>query len=192
MAYAQRPARNVHPLGLVNKSGVWYLAAAADRESARVYRAGRISAASLLNEGFQRPPGFDLPAFWRAWSAEFEASLPRMPVVLRVSPEAFTILPEVFGAAAGPALAAAGPPDGDGWRTLMLTFEHEQAAAFRLAGFGDVVEVVSPVSVRNQMVTTAQGTIRRHRGQHQPARHRDPLANLPSQDTSVPRRGRAR
>ncbi|MGH2364569.1 MAG: helix-turn-helix transcriptional regulator [Chloroflexota bacterium] len=166
MAYGQGPERIVHPLGLVNKSGVWYLVAVADSESVRVYRVGRISAARLLNEQFQRPPGFDLPVFWRAWSAEFEASLPRIPVVLRVSPEAFTILPELFGDAAGPAMAAAGPPECDGSRTLTLTFEHEKAAAFRLAGFGDTVEVVSPGSVRNQIVAIAHGTIRRYDLQH--------------------------
>lgn len=147
----------------MNKSGVWYLVAVAGPDSVRVYRAGRITAADLLDQPFDRPPNFDLAEFWRAWSADFEASLPRIPVVLRVSPEGIRVLPELFGDAAGPAIAASGPPDSEGWRTLSLTFEHEKAAASRLAGLADMVEVVSPASVRNRILANAQRTIQRYR-----------------------------
>ena len=171
IAYAGRASRVVQPLGLVNKSGVWYLVAIADRESPRAYRAGRITSAEMLDEHFQRPPEFELPEFWRAWSAEFEAFLPRIPVHLRASPTAFSILPELFGDAAEPAMAAAAPPDSEGWRTLTLTFEHENAAAFRLAGFGDMVEVLAPEPVRNQILSTAQGTMRLYGRLQEPADH---------------------
>lgn len=36
-----------------------------------------------------------------------------------------------------------GPGDARGWRIVMLTFEHALAAAHRLAGFGDLIEVLS-------------------------------------------------
>ena len=100
--------------------------------------------ARALAEPFERPAGFELAAFWRQWSAEFEASRPRLPVTLRASPRALSILGEVFGQAAGPALAAALPPDEHGWRVLTLSFEHERAAVHRLAGFADQVEVLAP------------------------------------------------
>jgi predicted DNA-binding transcriptional regulator YafY len=159
--------RVVEPLGLVNKAGLWYLVAAPagrvhDRSGVRVFRVARIASARPLAEAFERPAGFDLAAFWRQWSAEFEASRPRLPVTLRASPRALAILGEVFGQAAGPALAAALPPDEHGWRVLTLSFEHERAAAHRLAGFGDQVEVLAPPSVRAGLVATARQILGRY------------------------------
>jgi len=71
----------------------------------------------------------------------------------------------VFGDAVLPALAAAGPVgERRGWRAVTLTFEHEHAAAARLAGFGDGIEVVTPASVRDLLVANARGTLRRYGG----------------------------
>jgi predicted DNA-binding transcriptional regulator YafY len=161
-------ARAVGPLGLVNKAGTWYLVASGTdgRGGAtgdpRVFRAGRISGAVVLAEPFPRPPGFGLAEFWARWSAGFEASRPRIQVRLRASPGAVAALPEVYGPAAGPALAAALPPGADGWRVVTLSFEHEVAAAYRLAGFGDQVEVLSPAPLRDRLVRTARQLLRRY------------------------------
>jgi predicted DNA-binding transcriptional regulator YafY len=159
--------RVVGPLGLVNKAGLWYLVAAPvgrghDQPGVRVFRVARIASARPLAGPFERPADFELAAFWRQWSAEFEASRPRLPVTLRASPRALAILGEVFGQAAGPALAAALPPDEHGWRVLTLSFEHERAAAHRLAGFGDQVEVLAPPSVRAGLVATAHRILGRY------------------------------
>jgi WYL domain len=67
------------------------------------------------------------------------------------------VFPEIFGDAVREAVSAALPPDEHGWRELILSFEHEQAAAYRLAGFGAQVEVVSPAAVREQLLATARG-----------------------------------
>ena len=157
---ADREPRVVGPLGLVNKAGTWYLVA--EGGSARVFRAGRVSAARVLAEPFERPADFELAAFWARWSAEFEASRPRLQVRLAASPGALAAFGEVFGAAAGPALEAAGPPGQDGWRVLTLSFEHERAAVHRLAGFGDQVEVLDPPSVRAMLLATAREILGRY------------------------------
>ena len=159
--------RVVGPLGLVNKAGLWYLVAAPaggvhHRSGVRAFRVARITSARVLAEPFERPAGFELAAFWRQWSAEFEASRPRLPVALRASPRALAAFGEIFGQAAGPALAAALPPDEDGWRVVTLSFEHERAAVGRLAGFADQVEVLTPSSVRAGLVATAQRILRRY------------------------------
>ncbi len=152
--------RVVGPLGLVNKAGTWYLVAsplhAAGPPGPRVFRAARITSARVLAEPFERPDGFELADFWSRWSAEFAASRPRIQVTLRASPAALAVFPEIFGQAAGPALEAALPAGEDGWRVVTLSFEHELAAAYRLAGFGDRVEVLTPSSVRARLVTTAR------------------------------------
>jgi predicted DNA-binding transcriptional regulator YafY len=154
--------RLVGPLGLVNKAGNWYLVAQAGDGDPRVFRAGRIASAVVLAEPFPRPPGFELAGFWTRWSAEFEASRPRIQVTLRASPAALAAFPEIFGAAAGAALAAAPPPGADSWREVTLSFEHEVAAAYRLAGFGDQVEVLSPLPVRDRLLRTARQILSRY------------------------------
>jgi predicted DNA-binding transcriptional regulator YafY len=159
----QAEPRVVAPLGLVNKAGIWYLVASPEGSpTARVFRAGRIASVRVLAGPFQRPPGFELAAFWRRWSAEFEASRPRLPVTVRASPRALAAFGEVFGQSAGPALEAALPPDEHGWRVVTLSFEHEQAAAHRLAGFGDEVEVLTPPAVRARLVATARQILGRY------------------------------
>jgi predicted DNA-binding transcriptional regulator YafY len=156
--------RVVSPLGLVNKAGVWYLVASgAERDGdPAVFRAGRVIAARVLPESFLRPPGFDLAAFWAEWSASFQASRPKVEVRLRASPGALAAFPEVFGDPVRPALGAAGPADAAGFREVTLTFEHETAAATRLAGFGGQVEVLSPASVRTRLVATARELLDRY------------------------------
>lgn len=168
--HGEEDRRVLAPLGLVNKAGTWYLVAspgqaadtAADTPTIRVFRAGRVTSVRVLTEPFERPAGFDLAAFWERWSADFAASRPKLQVGLRASPAALAAFPEVFGQAAGPALETALPADEHGWRVVTLSFEHETAAAHRLAGFGDQVEVLTPASVRTKLVTTARQILRRY------------------------------
>jgi predicted DNA-binding transcriptional regulator YafY len=177
-----REPRVVGPLGLVNKAGTWYLVAhcaahpgagagpgdgagpgaGAGTGDIRVFRAGRVSAVRVLAEPAGRPDGFELAAFWARWSAEFEASRPRLEVRLTASPGALAAFDEVFGAAAAPALDAAEPPGQDGWRVVTLSFEHERAAVHRLAGFGDQVEILDPPSVRAELLATAREILGRY------------------------------
>jgi predicted DNA-binding transcriptional regulator YafY len=128
----------------------------------RVYRAGRVSAVRVLAEPVERPAGFELAAFWARWSAEFEASRPRLEVRLAASPDALSAFGEVFGPAAAPALEAATPLGPDGWRVVTLSFEHERAAVHRLAGFGDQVEVLDPPAVRSALLATAREILGRY------------------------------
>jgi predicted DNA-binding transcriptional regulator YafY len=161
-----RDPRVVGPLGLVNKAGIWYLVACSEAEAeaggVRVFRVGRLSAARILAEPVRRPAGFELAAFWARWSAEFEASRPRLEVRLAASPDALSAFGEVFGPAAAPALEAAEPPGQDGWRVVTLSFEHERAAVHRLAGFGDQVEVLDPPPVRAALLATAREILGRY------------------------------
>jgi predicted DNA-binding transcriptional regulator YafY len=188
----QEVPRVLDPLGLVNKAGLWYLVAVradADRDGGRgpaefrapaesrvpavfrapaesrvpaVFRAGRITSASVLAEPAVRDEGFDLASFWARWSAEFETSRPSCEVRVRASPTALDAFPEIFGDGARAVLAAAGPLDLDGFREVTLSFDHELAAAHRLAGFGGHVEVLSPASVRSDVIATGREILKRY------------------------------
>ncbi|MBO0804226.1 MAG: WYL domain-containing protein [Nocardiopsaceae bacterium] len=165
--------RVVGPLGLVNKAGVWYLVASraaaqpcAALPGARgdpvVFRVGRITAARVLDAPYTPPRGFELAAFWARWSAEFESSLPQVEVRMRASPAALAAFGEIFGDASSGAVASAGVPDDEGFREVTLTFEHEKAAAHRLAGFGGQVEILSPAAVREEIIAAARETLARY------------------------------
>ena len=156
----ERPV--VGPLGLVNKAGTWYLVAIRGTEGIRVFRAGRVCGARVLPEPFCRPADFDLAGFWARWSADFEGSRPRLQVRVAASPRALAVFPEVFGPAVRAALEAAAPPGEDGWQVVTLTFEHELAAAHRLAGFGAQVEILDPPSVRARLLAVAREILGRY------------------------------
>lgn len=155
-------SRPVGPLGLVNKAGVWYLVAMLDSERISVFRVGRLTAARVLHERFDFPSGFDLVSYWQNWSQEFQASIPRLGVVVRASALAMRIMPEVLGNAARDAISQATGPDELGWCQVHLNFESKEAAAHKLLGFGDQVEVVSPGEVRRHLVATATAALKRY------------------------------
>jgi predicted DNA-binding transcriptional regulator YafY len=154
--------RVVDPLGLVNKAGTWYLVAATGSDRVRVFLVGNVTDVQVLDEAVGRPPAFDLAAFWEQWSQEFQASRPRLAVKVRASARALAAFPEVFGDAVREAVSAAAPPGEDGWQELTLSFEHELAAAHRLAGFGGQVEVLSPAAVRDQLLAAAREIVARY------------------------------
>src|SRR5919197_1456008 len=75
--------RTLDPLGLVLKAGVWYLAAHRS-VGIRVYRVSRFASVRAREEGFERPPGFDLAKFWDEWSDRFERDRPHFDARLRL------------------------------------------------------------------------------------------------------------
>ena len=144
----------IAPYGLVAKASVWYLVGARD-DHLRVLRVSKIQHASLREEGFERPPAFELSTFWKTWCEEFEANRPQYPVTLRISPTLAKILtgnlPEIL--TAPPALEA------DGWQTLTLTFESLEAARARILSYGGAAEVLEPLALRKSIQDFAAQTL---------------------------------
>ncbi|MET8076370.1 WYL domain-containing protein [Streptomyces sp. NPDC005303] len=148
--------RTVDPLGLVAKAGIWYLVVRSAR-GVLAHRASRITAAELLPEPFVRPTDFDLSAYWGRWTAEFEASLDRLAVTVRLTPAGLAALPQVLGDTESAARATV-DPDEPGRHRLMLHFDDRQAACRRLLGFGPDAEVLEPADVREELAATARRT----------------------------------
>src|SRR3569832_1323945 len=70
-SWTQVSERVVEPLGLILKSGIWYLVG--QRENGmRTYRLSQIQALTLTDESFNRPLDFDLPRHWQESTASFE------------------------------------------------------------------------------------------------------------------------
>jgi len=78
--------RIIHPLGLVAKRNVWYVAAEQEPDGElRTFRISRLEEASLLDETFMRPEGFDLAAYWEQTTARFKSELPRYVARVRTT-----------------------------------------------------------------------------------------------------------
>lgn len=132
--------RTLDPLGLVLKGGAWYLVA---RRSAgmRVYRVSRFTSVEVRDDGFDRPEGFELAAYWDEWSRAFESSRPRVEVKIRASELARRFLPRDLRSEDGVYVAG---------------FESFEEAFRELLKFGPDAEVLEPAELRRRLGATAR------------------------------------
>ncbi len=142
--------RTVDPYGLVLKAGRWYLVAASKRIS--TYRVAQIQALTVLDEGFQRPAGFDLAAYWESYLADFDARRHVDTATVRMSPDLLARLVDMVEPAIHRAvLETASPPDSDGWTTAVVPIEKPDHAHRLFLGFGADVEVLAPAELRERV-----------------------------------------
>ncbi|MDQ0377202.1 helix-turn-helix transcriptional regulator [Amycolatopsis thermophila] len=142
--------RVLEPLGLILKAGNWYLAAHCDGAT-RTYRVSRILA---LEPGgaFERPAGFDLTAYWREWSEQFERRMYPRVAVVRLSPLGRDLVPFYLGAVGARALRECPDvPDDDGWLRVELPVEPGAPALGELLRFGPELQVLEPAELRDQV-----------------------------------------
>jgi len=139
--------RRLDPLGLVLKSGTWYLAARAGRDI-RTYRLSNIRALNVTAERFARPPGFDLARYWAEATERFEAGLMRDTAELRASPRGLTRLRLLSAALAEAADKAGTEPDAQGWVRVTIPIESIDHAAQELLKLGCEAEVLAPDALR--------------------------------------------
>lgn len=148
--------RELAPYGLVLKAGVWYVCARVGTDF-RVYRIDRFTAVAVTDERFVRDEDFALPAFWDERAAQFARSILRTEVTVRVSEAGVGRLPHLVDrSAALDALDAAGPPDVDGWRTVVLPVESLDVAYSQLLSLGPELEVLEPAALRTRFGAAAE------------------------------------
>ncbi|MFI7420112.1 helix-turn-helix transcriptional regulator [Nonomuraea sp. NPDC049684] len=150
--------RVIHPYGLVLKGGSWYLVAAPPEGSPRTYRVSRILTVEQLPGRFRRPEGFELAAFWRAYAKEFRERMYTAEAVIRLAPGREDLLAYTMGSdVVAAALAAAGEPDPEGWRTITVPVESLTHARWLLLRMGADVEVLEPAELRVLMAEAVTG-----------------------------------
>ncbi|HLO04921.1 MAG TPA: YafY family protein [Symbiobacteriaceae bacterium] len=147
--------RLVDPLGLVAQGRAWYLVAGKGDEI-RTYRVSRVRTARLDAEASQRPPDFDLAATWAASKASFVANLPRFEATLRAAPGARERM--AFSGRFSRLLHAE-PPGPDNWSQLRIQADTADEAAAYVLGFGDQVEVLEPLSLRDEVIRQARALL---------------------------------
>jgi predicted DNA-binding transcriptional regulator YafY len=147
--------RDLDPLGLVLKAGVWYLVAAV-KGQARTYRVSNMRALEALNTSAQRPARFDLARYWASWSRDFEARMFSERAVVKLSPLGRRILRDVSPVASEAAEAAHRVCKPRGWVKTEIPIESVTLAARQLLRLGAEVEVLAPAPLRVAIAREAE------------------------------------
>lgn len=156
--------RTLDPLGLVLKAGHWYLVARSDGDD-RTYRVDRVLEPEVLPEGFERPGGFDLAAFWRAYLERFHRTMFSGEAVVRFSPEGMrNLLHLLTPAVIQAAHDNAGEPDADGWVRTVIPIGSVRHAHAELMRFGSDAEVLEPAELRERMAASARAVLKIYGG----------------------------
>jgi predicted DNA-binding transcriptional regulator YafY len=161
----QRPGsesveRVVDPLGLVAKGSTWYLVSRT-AEGYRTYRVSRIVQATLLDQPSERPPDFDLAAYWTSSSERFSEALSRFDALVRVEPRTAGWV-RMSRPPWSVQIDDAHPPDAEGWVTLRLRFDSEEEACSVVLGLGPRVDVIEPARLRERVLAEAASVVERN------------------------------
>jgi predicted DNA-binding transcriptional regulator YafY len=156
--------RTLEPLGLVLKTGNWYLIARSEGGD-RTYRVDRVRELTTLEETFERPGEFDLAEFWRAYLDRFHREMFSGEAVVRFSPEGMRRLlhlltPAVIQAARD----NAGEPDDAGWVRTVIPIESVRHAHGDLMRFGAEAEVLAPAELRDLITGSARAMLGLYEG----------------------------
>jgi predicted DNA-binding transcriptional regulator YafY len=155
--------RDLEPLGLILKAGVWYVAARGAAEiNVRTYRVSNVLELLASRKHFKRPAKFELANYWQESAKRFEADLLRLHVKIHVSPRAMkwllnartkvTVLPPV-------AMHKRSKTD---WQDVLIPIESIEHGARQLLAFGGEIEVMEPPEMRAKIVEDARAVIARH------------------------------
>lgn len=169
--------RVLEPLGVVLKGGVWYLVAGAEGQP-RTYRVSRVSWVTVLDDGFERPAGFDLAAFWTESSAAYERDTPRVQVVLRIAPDRLDRLRGVVGERPFDTMERLGDADPDGWLHVRLSLDWPNEATTQILAVGPGCELLEPARLRARIAAQARRLAATYDGVADPE---DPPARPPAE-----------
>ncbi|WP_049558329.1 helix-turn-helix transcriptional regulator [Nonomuraea sp. SBT364] len=148
--------RLVDPLGLVDKDGIWYLIAgtAAGR---RTFRVDRVAGAEVTDLPAHRPDDFDLQAEWARVAAEMEQRRSLVQAVVLIDARFFPVLRGHFGRHCEIVAQE------DGGRLRVRVAAHmPRSIAEQLAGWGAMIEVVEPESVRAELARIGRELVHRY------------------------------
>jgi len=150
----KRTSRRIDPLGLVSKSGIWYVIARSGAEY-RSFRADRIVSAELLGERFERPANFDLDAYWSQSTQQYAATIAYFPVTVRVANASLDEITAYWR-------TASVEPDGDDFSLVRFDFPSRSAAVHQLIAWCDLATVVEPPDVVDDVLGLARTAIARY------------------------------
>ena len=137
--------RLVDPWGLVDKDDIWYLIAGTERGQ-RTFRIDRIIAAEPTGQPADRPDEFSLAAAWEQVVGEVEERRSRTWATLLIDARFVPVLQTQFGRHCHPR-----GDSGHGRVRVRVGAPTPLDIARHLAGWGAMVEVTEPESVRAEL-----------------------------------------
>jgi predicted DNA-binding transcriptional regulator YafY len=144
--------RELEPLGLVLKAGVWYLLARQTGDGqARTFRVANFKRVAPTERVFVRPRGFDLATAWRDNLLRFERELRRVRAQVRVSQVGLDRLRNMRM----PHTLTGSAPDANGWVEAALLLESIDAGARQLLALGAELHVHEPHALREELARVA-------------------------------------
>jgi predicted DNA-binding transcriptional regulator YafY len=145
--------RELEPLGLILKAGLWYLAARPSegrQREPRTYRVSNILDLTVSEATFERPGTFDLAAWWAETSRRFEAEIFTGTATLRLTREGRRRLARL-GVEQARIAAQADATAGDGAAEVTVPIESIEHAAMDFQRLGAEAEVLAPAALRSEM-----------------------------------------
>lgn len=143
--------RTLSPLGLVLKSGAWYLVAASEGKP-RTYRVSNIHEVTLRADDAVRPKQFDLAAYWNESVQRFETELHATRATVLATDAGMKQL-RLVSAPIAKALAESKPKvAGDGRFRFTLHVEATEHALGHWLRLAPDVEVIEPKALRDAIV----------------------------------------
>ena len=147
--------RVLDPLGVVLKGGAWYLVAM--REGvARTYRIANIRTLTLLDDHFQRPADFDLPAFWATSMERFVQDVYVGEAEVRATELGIRRLKDMAPAVKSAIEASDPKPDSSGWASFIIPIEDHAFSLRELSKIGPELEVLTPPQLRAGLADIAR------------------------------------
>ena len=153
--------RQIEPLGLVLKGGIWYLVARAST-NIRTYRVSRVLEMTVLPEAFERPDDFDLAEHWDRSTTAYEDAADHVEVTVRSPSDRLA----AFAGEVGSKLMASATPGPirmyPATSGSPVAFDWIDAAVGVALRLGADVEVLEPVWLRRSIFDSATAIVERY------------------------------
>ena len=147
----------VGPLGLVSKAGMWYLVCRTGEKTVSL-RVADLLQANVLDQTFERPPDFNLVAYWQVYNSQLTAGFYHFEAQVKADPAVLPQLQRHFSYYPG-RLDDPGAPSPDGTLPLALYYEDFESARAHLLSLGSAVEVLAPLALRLSIADFAAQTV---------------------------------
>jgi predicted DNA-binding transcriptional regulator YafY len=114
--------------------------------------------AVVLAVTFERPANFDLAAHWKSSTAQLQQKRGQYPTTLAAAPDAAVSLKRWCKVAPAPEVRRELP---EKWSVLQVSFENSGEARFVVLGLGARVQVLEPVSLRDEVMEEMRAAMNR-------------------------------
>jgi predicted DNA-binding transcriptional regulator YafY len=126
----------------------------------RTYRLSRMQNAVVLAVMFERPANFDLAAHWKSSTAQLQQKREQFLATLALAPDAAVSISRWCRVSAAPEVRCDLELP-EKWSVLHVAFENAGEARFIALGLGARVQVLEPVSLRDQVREEMQAAMSR-------------------------------